>query len=93
MILTGTICDTTTTSETTTNTTPQVTSTLTTSIGTTPCPTLTKAGNSNGAMCVFPFVYQGIRYYECTVKDSTVPWCATTSDYDADKLWGNCAGM
>ena len=20
-----------------------------------------------------------------------MPWCATTSDYDADKQWGNCA--
>ncbi len=85
--MTGTIC------YTTTKTTPQTTTTLTTSLGTTPCSTTTTEGNSNGAMCVFPFVYQGRRYYECTKHDNAVPWCATTSNYDTDMLWGNCAGM
>ena len=80
----GTVCDTTTEPETTT--------TVTTLAGTTPCATFTSGGNANGAMCVFPFRYQGVTFYECTLIGGQSLWCATTSDYDADQLWGYCAG-
>ena len=60
---------------------------------TTPCATFTKGGNANNAMCVFPFIYKGTTYYKCTtINNGDTPWCATTSSYDADEQWGNCAG-
>ncbi|CAB4058557.1 unnamed protein product [Lepeophtheirus salmonis] len=30
--------------------------------------------------CVFPFKYLGVSYSECTMMDSTLPWCATSVD-------------
>lgn len=42
---------------------------------------------------MFPFKYEGRLYYQCTTVDHGLKeWCATTSDYDVDGLWGNCAG-
>jgi len=80
----GTVCDT---------TTMQTTSTQSTSIGSTPCATFTVLGNSNGAMCVFPFIYLNQVQYECiTLNSGGVLWCATTNNYDRDQLWGNCQG-
>ena len=55
--------------------------------------TYTVAGNAKGAFCQFPFRYKGVAYYECTRIDNRKLWCSTTPDYDADKLWGVCAGM
>lgn len=41
--------------------------------------------------CVFPFIYKGRRYSSCTrINSRKGPWCATTPNYDADKLWGYC---
>ena len=81
---TGTICETTTLAETTR---------LTTSGGSTPCATFTSGGNGNGAMCVFPFTYQSVAYYQCiTTGNNGQLWCATTPNYDIDGLWGNCQG-
>lgn len=40
--------------------------------------------------CVFPFVYRGRRYNRCTRIGSRRPWCATTPNYDVDKLFGYC---
>ena len=42
--------------------------------------------------CVFPFIYHGTQYFECTDKDIKKPWCATTSNYDIDGMWGHCIG-
>ena len=53
---------------------------------------VTTDGNAGGANCVFPYIYQGQQYWECIVRPavSDYPWCATTGNYDADGLWGNC---
>ncbi|KAJ7390797.1 peptidase M10A [Desmophyllum pertusum] len=52
----------------------------------------TLLGNDNHAPCVFPFIYLGKTYTECTYKDEehSNPWCATTGNYDNDKKWGHC---
>ena len=81
---TGTVCETTTVAETTR---------LTTSAGSTPCATFTSGGNGNGAMCIFPFTYQSVAYYQCITNGNNGQlWCATTPNYDIDGLWGNCQG-
>ena len=52
------------------------------------CPsTVTK----NGYCCVFPFKYKGKTYDSCTFVGGSKPWCALTSDYDADGKYGYCA--
>jgi hypothetical protein len=85
-MFTGTVCQTTTAAEPTTTLT-------TTTGGSTPCATFTTAGNANGAMCIFPFVYKGAAYYECiTTANNGVLWCATTINYDLTPTWGNCQG-
>ena len=53
----------------------------------------TKGGNANGAKCVFPYQYRGKKYTACTTDDAdskNMPWCATTSNFDADGKWGDC---
>ncbi|XP_068700145.1 uncharacterized protein [Montipora foliosa] len=50
----------------------------------------TEGGTSKGACCVFPFIYHGIQYFECTEDENSKPWCATTSNYDIDGMWGHC---
>ena len=47
-------------------------------------------GNGHGACCVFPFIFNGTNYNECVKGDTDEFWCATTRNYDEDKLWGNC---
>uniref|UniRef100_A0AAY4A822 Fibronectin type-II domain-containing protein n=1 Tax=Denticeps clupeoides TaxID=299321 RepID=A0AAY4A822_9TELE len=47
-------------------------------------------GNANGAPCLFPFHYKGNLYTSCTYADHNALWCATTANYDRDKLWGDC---
>lgn len=59
--------------------------------GTTPCLTRTRGGNAQGAVCAFPFIFEGKLYYECsTIDNGNTLWCATTSNYDQDKQWGEC---
>ncbi|XP_063152853.1 matrix metalloproteinase-9 [Candoia aspera] len=60
------------------------------------CPnrdTAVVGGNAQGEPCSFPFSFQGQRYSSCTSEGRTDGklWCATTSDYDADKKWGFCS--
>uniref|UniRef100_A0A8C4X052 Mannose receptor, C type 2 n=1 Tax=Eptatretus burgeri TaxID=7764 RepID=A0A8C4X052_EPTBU len=49
-------------------------------------------GNSHGEPCIFPFKYDHKWYHNCTDdgRDDKHLWCATSSDYDKDELWGFC---
>ncbi|KAM4633110.1 protein sel-1 homolog 1 isoform 2-T2 [Polymixia lowei] len=49
-------------------------------------------GTANGEPCIFPFLFQGIEYSDCTTdgRGDGRLWCATTYDYDQDKKWGFC---
>ncbi|XP_074840934.1 macrophage mannose receptor 1-like [Carettochelys insculpta] len=55
----------------------------------------TLLGNAFGAPCVFPFKFNNKWYAECT-KDKKAeneldfPWCATSTDFDKDSLFGYC---
>ncbi|XP_069049443.1 protein sel-1 homolog 1 isoform X2 [Lepisosteus oculatus] len=49
-------------------------------------------GTADGEPCLFPFLFLGKEYSECTTEgrgDGRL-WCATTYDYDRDKRWGFC---
>uniref|UniRef100_A0A672TQ34 Mannose receptor C-type 1 n=1 Tax=Strigops habroptila TaxID=2489341 RepID=A0A672TQ34_STRHB len=52
----------------------------------------TLGGNAFGAPCVFPFKLHGKWYTECIPRsdDAGSLWCATSSDFDTDHLFGNC---
>merc|ERR1711868_310696 len=50
----------------------------------------TTGGNAKGAACVFPFKYGHKTYTSCTTVAHNHLWCATTSDYNKDKKWGDC---
>ncbi|XP_072607791.1 lymphocyte antigen 75 isoform X2 [Vulpes vulpes] len=51
----------------------------------------TRDGNSYGRPCEFPFLVNGTWHHEC-ILDETYggPWCATTLNYEYDKMWGIC---
>uniref|UniRef100_A0A674JZS4 Fibronectin type-II domain-containing protein n=1 Tax=Terrapene triunguis TaxID=2587831 RepID=A0A674JZS4_9SAUR len=53
---------------------------------------LTYGGNSNGQCCIFPFVYKSRLYHSCTNAGDKMGnfWCATTQNYNQDKLWSYC---
>lgn len=52
----------------------------------------TLGGNAFGAPCVFPFKLNGKWYAKCIPRsdDAGSFWCATSSDFDKDQLFGNC---
>ncbi|XP_031550527.1 epididymal sperm-binding protein 1-like [Actinia tenebrosa] len=45
---------------------------------------------TTGEYCVFPFVYEGRQYNNCTSKNHHRPWCSVTANYDKEKEWGDC---
>ncbi|KAM9855850.1 matrix metalloproteinase-9 [Aulostomus maculatus] len=52
----------------------------------------TRYGNADGALCHFPFTFEGKTYTTCTSdgRSDDLPWCATTDDYGRDKKYGFC---
>ena len=58
---------------------------------------ITTGGNAPYKPCVFPFIYNGVKYNTCTYAGSQhtegVAWCSTSTDnYDnhIQGSWGNC---
>ncbi|KAF7657692.1 hypothetical protein LDENG_00023350 [Lucifuga dentata] len=49
-------------------------------------------GTASGEPCIFPFLFQGNEYSDCTTdgRGDGRLWCATTYDYDQEKKWGFC---
>uniref|UniRef100_A0A8C5KD64 Matrix metalloproteinase-9 n=1 Tax=Jaculus jaculus TaxID=51337 RepID=A0A8C5KD64_JACJA len=52
----------------------------------------TQHGTGDGKPCVFPFMFEGRSYSSCTTEGRSdgYRWCATTANYDQDKLYGFC---
>ena len=50
----------------------------------------TCGGNGNNGNCVFPFIFGGINFNQCTYFGQNQKWCSITSNYDTDKKFGFC---
>ena len=50
----------------------------------------TCGGNGNNGNCVFPFIYNGINFNQCTYFGKNQKWCSITSNNDIDKKFGFC---
>ena len=50
-------------------------------------------GNSGADQnkCIFPFIYNGTRYFECTSFEKGIPWCSTKNDVNGImEMWSYC---
>ena len=57
------------------------------------CKTRKTLVNSYRQSCVFPFIYKGTKYFDCTYIDSPYPWCSTHVNDDnqfVETHWGIC---
>ncbi|KAJ8341370.1 hypothetical protein SKAU_G00336610 [Synaphobranchus kaupii] len=52
-------------------------------------------GSAAGERCLFPFLFLGKEYSDCTTegRSDNMLWCATTYNYDSDKRWGFCENV
>ncbi len=47
---------------------------------------------ASGGFCSFPFTYRGRNFSSCTCEDIGQAWCALSSNFDVDHMWGYCQG-
>lgn len=49
-------------------------------------------GTAHGESCIFPYLFQGKEYSDCTTdgRGDGRLWCSTSYEYDLDKKWGFC---
>ena len=48
----------------------------------------------SGDVCVFPFIYEGVRHESCTYARSETAWCATEVNREGEVIterWGDCS--